>query len=124
MRVTSVENFLAPPLFARGLIQRVITNKYVRWVIYGMGQTIVMIYIQTWIGGNHRYLYELHGSSTSYNRIIHQQHVLVLELTLDCVQLQTHCFPSHFLSGHDERPCNVSILNEPFAIRRLRVWTH
>ena len=76
-------------------------------------------YIMSGKKGSHCYLHKLHGGSTSHNRIIHQQHILVFKLTLDRVQLQSHRFSSHFLTRHDEGASNVTILNEPFAIRTI-----
>ena len=64
-------------------------------------------------------LHEFHTGSASHDTVVDEEHHLVLELRLDCVELQTDSLATHFLPGHDERSCDVAILDEAFSVRPL-----
>src|SRR5690606_27578141 len=77
---------------------------------------------------------DLRGRRAAHDRVVDQQDVLAAELEVDDVELRAHRLRALLLPRHDERPPDVAIFHETFAVldaknlrhlhrrRAARVW--
>jgi hypothetical protein len=63
-----------------------------------------------------RHLHDLAAGGAAHDRVVDQQHVLVLEFGGDGVELLAHRLPAHALPRHDEGAADVAVLDEAFAV--------
>ena len=65
-------------------------------------------------------LHDLARRRAAHDRVVDEQHDLVLELDADGIQLLADALLAHRLPGHDERAPDVAVLHEAFAVLDAR----